>query len=266
MSVNQYRVGPYKVNFLGIRQPILDGFKLFLKIINYPNKNSLVFYLSPCISFIISFIFWVLLFSNSILLKNIIILFIFGIGIYSFVLRGWSRFSKFGYIGRIRARAQTISYEICLAILLLIIIIFLGNFTFINFNENMFYILFPLFLSWGFTVISETNRAPFDFAEGERELISGFNIEYGSAGFVLFFLREYNIIIFFRILTVLLFNINFLIFFIILFILISLRTTFPRFRYDFLQEFIWFKMLPLLCLLLLLISFLNLDLKKIYNF
>jgi NADH-ubiquinone oxidoreductase chain 1 len=141
-------------------------------------------------------------------------------------------------LGGIRARTQTVSYEVALTIVLLIIIIYTNNFNFLKYDENVLLIILPIVIIWLLIIICETNRAPFDFAEGERELISGFNIEYGRRGFVLYFLREYNIIIFFCLFTCLIFNISYLLFFILLFILISLRTSFPRFRYDFLQEFI----------------------------
>jgi NADH-ubiquinone oxidoreductase chain 1 len=249
ISINQFRLGPNKIILGGIVQPIFDGFKLFLKIINRPQKNNLFFYISPCISFFLRIVFWSLFFSNSNYFKNLFFIFILGIRVYSFVLAGWSRFSKFGYLGGIRASSQTVSYEIRLRILLISIIFFSINFSVSLLKINNFYfIIFPLILNWIISLISETNRAPFDFSEGERELISGFNIEYGSSGFVLYFLSEYAIIIFFSLFTCFLFNFNLFTFFLLLFLFISLRTSFPRFRYDFLLKFIWFKILPFICL------------------
>ena len=245
-------MGPNKILFLGITQPIFDGFKLFLKMINRPVKNNFFFYFSPCISFFLRLIFWSLVFSNSNYFKNLFFLFILGISVYSFVLAGWSRFSKFGYLGGIRASSQTVSYEISLGILLIRIILFSKNFSIRNFLLGQFwFILLPLFINWIISLISETNRAPFDFSEGESELISGFNIEYGSSGFVLYFLSEYSIIIFFSLISVYLFNINFIFFFLILFFFIRIRTSFPRFRYDFLIKLMWFKILPLICISLI---------------
>lgn len=245
ISINQLRVGPNKILFAGILQPVFDGFKLFLKIINNPRKNLIFFYISPVLSFRIIFVFWFLITMPNIYFKNIIFLFLFGISVYSFVLRGWSSFSKFAYLGGLRASSQTVSYEVGLAVVLIIILAFLKNYRIQFFRD--FYILFfltPVLFIWLIIILIETNRAPFDFSEGERELISGFNIEYGAGGFVLFFLAEYSIIIFLSLFTSLLFSFNFLIFLIILFLFISMRTTFPRFRYDFLLRFLWFKILP----------------------
>jgi NADH-ubiquinone oxidoreductase chain 1 len=182
---------------------------------------------------------------------NILFLFILGVTVYRFVLAGWRSYSKFAYLGGVRAGVQTISYEIGLAVLIILIIIIFNNFNFLNIINSYYIILLPIFLNWILILISETNRAPFDFAEGESELISGFNVEYGRSGFVLFFLREYSIIIFFRILTCYIFNLNILSFFLLLFIFIRIRTSFPRYRYDKLQLIIWFKILPFLCSLLI---------------
>lgn len=171
-----------------------------------------------------------------------------GIGSYSFLITGWARFSKFSYLGGIRACSQIISYEINLNILLIISIFLLTNINFNFFNEFFFYLNFFFILIWFIICLSETNRAPFDFRERERELISGFNTEYGSVGFVFFILSEYGIIIFFSYFISCLLNTFSFFFLIILFIII--RSSFPRFRYDFLINFIWFKILPLICLFL----------------
>lgn len=252
IRINQLRLGPNKIFLFGFIQPLIDGFKLFLKMLNNSKKNNLIFFISPVISFIIRISFWCVIINLRSFFKNILILFFLGISVYSFVIRGWSRFSKFGYLGGIRASSQTVSYEISLAILIISLIYFLKNFQLKIFFEKFFFLLiFPLFICWIISIISETNRAPFDFSEGERELISGFNIEYGSSGFILFFLSEYSIIIFFSFFTIFLLNLNYFIFFLILFLFISLRTSFPRFRYDFLIQLIWFKILPFLCVFLL---------------
>jgi NADH-ubiquinone oxidoreductase chain 1 len=179
-------------------------------------------------------------------------LFILGISIYSLVLAGWSRFRKFGYIGGIRASSQTVSYEVLISLLVISFCFFFFNFFFLKIKEKTIIFFLWIFFLWIFSLISETNRAPLDFSEGERELISGFNIEYGRRGFILFFLSEYSIIIFFSLIRIFFFNLNLILFFLILFFFISLRTSFPRFRYDFLLILIWFKLLPFLCRFLFL--------------
>lgn len=256
IRINQLRLGPNKLIFIGFLQPVVDGFKLFLKILNNPKKNNLFFYLSPFLSFSIIFFFWFLIFINNIFFKNIIFLFIFGISVYSFVLGGWSRFSKFGYLGGLRASSQTISYEVRFAIIIIFIIYLFKNYNILNFNEIFLFIfLTPIIFLWILTILIETNRAPFDFSEGERELISGFNVEYGTASFTLFFLAEYSIIIFLRIFSCLLFSLSIPFLFFYLFIFISMRTSFPRFRYDYLLSLLWFKVLPFIILLIIIIIY-----------
>ena len=235
---------------MGIIQPVLDGFKLFLKEYNWRFKSPTMFILGPIISFIFSYSIWFIFLLQSMQLKFLFLLLFFRIRVYSFVLSGWARFSKFGFIGGIRASSQTVSYEVGLSILFFISFIFFSSFSIvINFEFLFFYYVFFL-LCWILVIVAETNRAPFDFSEGERELISGFNVEYGSGGFVLFFLSEYSSIIFFSILLSFLFNLK-IVFVLILFILIKLRTCFPRFRYDMLLGIIWFYLLPYLCGLLI---------------
>ena len=170
-----------------------------------------------------------------------------GINSYSFIITGWARFSKFRYLGGIRASSQTISYEISLTILLFISIFFFSNLKLISFKEFFFFNNFILICLWIIVILAETNRSPFDFREGERELISGFNTEYGSIGFFFFILAEYRIIIFFSYFISILIN-SIIFFFLIIFFLIR-RSSYPRFRYDFLINFIWFKILPFICVL-----------------
>lgn len=161
--------------------------------------------------------------------------------------RGWSSNSNYAILGCIRGVAQTISYEVSLALLFLSAIFLTQCYDFLNFwgaQEYCYFLIFlyPISVSWLSCILAETNRAPFDFAEGESELVSGFNIEYGRGGFALLFLAEYGRIIFIRYLLVLIFVnakfillINFLgIFFCYFFIWV--RGTFPRYRYDKLMD------------------------------
>ena len=246
--MNQYRLGPNKILIGGLVQPVFDGFKLFLKIILNTKKNNIIFFFRPIITFFIRILFWNFFINISLKIKIFFVIFLLGVGIYSFVLRGWRRFSKFGYLGGIRASSQTVSYEISLAIIFIRIIFNFKNFQFFFWGEIfIIFVLFFLIFIWFISLLAETNRAPFDFSEGERELISGFNIEYGRSGFILFFLAEYSIIIFFSLIRIFIFSLNISFFFLFLFFFISMRTSFPRFRYDFLIKIIWFKILPFVC-------------------
>ena len=142
--------------------------------------------------------------------------------------------SKFAVLGGIRSCRQSISYEISMALFFITIVIsFLRIKLELFLKFNFFLIIFPIFFCWFISCLAETNRAPFDFREGERELISGFNIEFGSVGFTLLFLAEYGIIIFFRFFSrFLFFNLNSLSLFVILFLFLLIRSVYPRFRYD----------------------------------
>ena len=174
-------------------------------------------------------------------------------GVYSFVLRGWGSQSKFGYLGGVRASSQTVSYEIALSIFVFLVFYLFKSFRFFIFNEFLFFINILILVVFILIILSETNRAPFDFREGERELISGFNIEYGSSGFVLFFLSEYSIIIIFSFVGIFFIKRGFILFFVFLYVFIKVRCTFPRFRYDFLIKTLWYYFIPPLCIFVLLI-------------
>jgi NADH-ubiquinone oxidoreductase chain 1 len=164
-----------------------------------------------------------------------------GLRVYSTLISGWRRTSKFASIGGIRSCSQSISYEVGLAFFII-----RGLMCFSSFRNYYFFtlllIVFPCFF---LRCVAETNRAPFDFREGERELISGFNIEFGSRGFVLLFLAEYGIILFFSFFMGLFFLKNhWALFFILFFSFIFIRSVYPRFRYDILMKLTWTKFVP----------------------
>lgn len=257
----QVRKGPNKIGILGILQPFSDGIKLFTKEIIYLNlSNYFFYYLSPIIGFILSLILWVLIpYYFNFISFNLGILFflrLIRLGVYILLIAGWSSNSNYSLLGGLRAVAQTISYEVSLALIIisrLIMIISLNLIKFFEYQELIWFIIiiFPLRIIFLSSLIAETNRTPFDFAEGERELVSGFNIEYRRGGFALIFLAEYSIILFIRIIFVLIFmggyNLN-LIFYLkisfISFFFIWVRGTLPRYRYDKLIYLCWKRYLP----------------------
>lgn len=182
-------------------------------------------------------------------------------------MAGWSSNSIYALLGALRSIAQTISYEVSLVLILIIILFILGGFNLLYFElyqDKLWFILifFPIGLIWIVSSLAETNRTPFDFAEGESELVSGFNIEYGAGGFALIFLAEYARILFMRILFSVLFlgsNLISLFFFIklnfIAFFFIWVRGAFPRYRYDKLIYIAWKRYLPISLNLLFLVIF-----------
>ena len=257
----QIRRGPNKVGFIGIPQPFNDAIKLFTKEQTYPlSSNYLVYYLSPIFSLFLSLLCWLCF---PLLIKlyrfNLGILFFLcclRMGVYTVIIAGWSSNSNYALLGGLRAVAQTISYEVRLALILLSIVFLIGNYNFFNFfylQRNIWFLIlcFPVILVWFCTSLAETNRTPFDFAEGESELVSGFNVEYRRGGFALIFLAEYARILFIRILFSVIFlgsNIDSFLFFLklrlISFIFIWVRGTIPRFRYDKLIFLAWKAFLP----------------------
>ena len=184
----------------------------------------------------------------------IVFIILLRIGVYPLLLSGWSSNSKYAIIGSLRGVAQTISYEISLALVIiaLAIILLRVNFTSLGDGSVGIILMTPMvFVLWFVMMIAETNRTPFDFSEGESELVSGFNIEYASVGFVLIFLAEYASILLFSSLAATLFigvgifGIRSAIFSVLVTsVWIVLRATFPRYRYDMLINIAWKRYLP----------------------
>jgi len=150
--------------------------------------------------------------------------------VYAILISGIVSYSKYGAIGAVRACSQTISYEVVFALLLLSLIVLYISYRFTP-SINIF-LLIGLFVPWFICIIAETNRAPFDFAEGERELVRGFNVEYSRGSFVLLFLAEYGSILILSYLTSVLFLSLSITTGFIFFIVILIRSVYPRFRYD----------------------------------
>ena len=257
----QIRKGPNKVGYTGILQSFGDAVKLFIKEQFTPIfSNFIIYYFSPVFSLFIVLLLWSL-----IPLGSLGVNFIFGglfffcctrFGVYTLIGSGWSSNSNYAILGSMRGVAQTISYEVSLALIFLSVIFLVGQYRIRSVLESQNIIwfialIFPIFICWIVRRLAETNRTPFDFAEGESELVSGFNIEYGRGGFALLFLAEYGSIIFIRYLLVVIFLgggsgfflLNILgCFFCYWFIWI--RGTLPRFRYDKLIYLAWKSYLP----------------------
>nr|YP_010134471.1 NADH dehydrogenase subunit 1 [Heortia vitessoides]QWM93961.1 NADH dehydrogenase subunit 1 [Heortia vitessoides] len=258
----QIRKGPNKVGFMGVLQPFSDAIKLFTKEQIYPNySNYLSYYFSPVVSFMLSLMIWMLIpYYFNMISFNLGILFFLcctSLGVYTVMIAGWSSNSNYALLGGLRAVAQTISYEVSLALLLMSSVIMIMSFNMMNYilYQNLIWFIFlmlPLSLCWFSSSLAETNRTPFDFAEGESELVSGFNIEYSSGGFALIFLAEYSSILFMSLLFVLIYlggyNLTFFFYLklsLISFLFIWVRGTLPRYRYDKLMYLAWKIYLPI---------------------
>nr|APX39567.1 NADH dehydrogenase subunit 1 [Cryptocephalus pusillus] len=257
----QIRKGPNKVGFMGLLQPFSDAVKLFSKEQTYPYySNFNLYYLSPVLSLFFSLLLWFSMpFFTYLLSFNLSVMFMLSVsslGVYCIMLAGWSSNSNYSLLGSLRAVAQTISYEVSLFIIFLSFLFVVLSYSFIDFlkyQENIwfFFMMLPLCFMWFVTCLAETNRTPFDFAEGESELVSGFNVEYSSGSFAMIFMAEYSSIIFMSMVCSLLFlggNFNSFTFFLkigfISFLWIWVRGTLPRYRYDKLMYLAWKSYLP----------------------
>lgn len=260
----QIRKGPNKVGLWGIIQPLADALKLFLKektqlII----ANNFLFNLIPIIGFIIGLILWCLIprfIPTHFFLFGLLVFFcITGLNVYITALAGWASNSLYAFLGAIRASAQRISYEVRLVILILFPAYICRVLDWVEamLRYPVIFTCIPLVFIWFARSLAETNRAPFDFAEGESELVSGFNIEYERGLFALLFLAEYTCIIFISITTYVWFRKSFFsIDFCLGILLVRIgfllaRGAYPRFRYDLLIILCWKRYLPFaICVLM----------------
>jgi NADH-quinone oxidoreductase subunit H len=281
----QLRQGPMTVGPFGLLQPLADGAKLFLKETVIPaSANKVVFVLAPMITFTLAMIGWAVIpVGAGIVIANInvgvlYLLAVSSLGVYGIIMAGWASNSRYAFLGALRSSAQMVSYEISIGLIIVNVLICAGS---LNLSEivmaqkGLWYFIphFPMFMVFIASILAETNRHPFDLPEDEASLVTGYNVEYSSMAFALFFLGEYaNMILMSGIASILFLGgwlppldiapLNWIpgpIWFIlkiclVLFVFIWARATLPRYRYDQLMRLGWKVFLPLSLLWVVLTS------------
>nr|QCS25056.1 NADH dehydrogenase subunit 1 [Lactiforis takii] len=263
----QIRKGPNKVGLWGIVQPLADAVKLFVKEKLSPHGSNVgLFWFAPAFSFVLAMFLWHLYPSNlsyKVVCWGLMLFFcISALNVYGTMLAGWSSNSKYAFLGALRAAAQTISYEVSMILIILFpaLVMITSSWDEAVLSYPVVFLFFPSMVIWFTSTLAETNRAPFDFAEGESELVSGFNIEYGAGLFALLFLAEYANILMMSVATSVWFfwGSNALVLTVESMIFAAMflfaRGAYPRHRYDLLMMLCWKSFLPFsLCGLMLVV-------------
>ncbi|HWL81757.1 MAG TPA: NADH-quinone oxidoreductase subunit NuoH [Roseomonas sp.] len=286
MAAMQMRKGPNVVGPFGLLQPFADALKMLLKETIIPSgANRGLFIFGPMLTLILALVAWAVIPVNdgwAVANINVGVLYLLAIsslGVYGIIIAGWASNSKYAFLGALRSAAQMVSYEVSMGLVIVTVLLCVGS---LNLNEIVvaqktvwFFIpLFPMFIIFFISTLAETNRPPFDLAEGESELVAGFMVEYSSMTFALFFLGEYANMILMSAMTSILFLGGWLppfdiapfnwvpgpIWFILkiclcLFTFIWVRATFPRYRYDQLMRLGWKVFLPFSLVYLVLVAF-----------
>jgi NADH-quinone oxidoreductase subunit H len=275
LAAMQLRQGPNVVGPFGLLQPLADGIKLLGKETIIPSgANRVLFVAAPMLTFLLALVAWAVIpFQAGWVLAdiNVGILYLFAIsslGVYGIIIAGWASNSKYAFLGGLRSAAQMVSYEVSIGLVIITVLLCVGSLNLSKIVEAQKTIwfaipLFPMFVVFFVSALAETNRAPFDLPEGESELSGGFNVEYSSMTFALFFLGEYANMILMSAMTVILFlggwlppldipPLNWIpgvVWFalkiaMVLFVFIWVRATVPRYRYDQLMRLGWKVFLP----------------------
>lgn len=283
IAAMQLRKGPNVTGFWGLLQPFADGLKLICKETIIPSEaNQILFLLAPVLTFVLALVGWAVIpFSSDFVIAdiNVGVLYLFAIsslGVYGIIIAGWASNSKYAFLGAIRSSAQMVSYEVSIGLVIITVLLNVGS---LNLNDIVkaqaggighwfafahFGLLFPMFVLFFISALAETNRHPFDLPEAEGELVAGYNVEYSSMSFALFFLGEYmNMMLISAMLSILflggwqapfggeLFDMVPGVFWLVLKVFLSLfafiwaRATLPRYRYDQLMRLGWKVFLPL---------------------
>lgn len=280
----QVRIGPNRVGYFGLLQPLADGLKLLFKEIILPTaSNKALFFIGPVLAIAPAFAAWAVIpFDATLVLANVdagllYILAMTSVAVYGVIIAGWASNSKYAFLGALRSAAQIVSYEIAMGFTLVGVLMCANSLnlgTIVMGQEGGFWHwyflpLFPLFVVYFISAVAETNRAPFDVAEGESEIVAGFHVEYSGMAFAVFFLAEYANMMLVSMLAALMFlggwlspvpflpdsilwllaKVAFL-----LFLFLWFRATFPRYRYDQIMRLGWKIFIPVTLVWLLIVG------------
>ncbi len=282
----QVRIGPNRVGFRGLLQPIADALKLMTKEIIVPTGSSrFLFVMAPVLSIMPALAAWAVVpFSPELVLANVdagllYVMAITSMGVYGVIIAGWASNSKYAFLGCLRSAAQIVSYEIAMGFALVGVLMMSHSLNLVDIIQRQdgglgllswnWLPLFPMFLVYLISGVAETNRAPFDVAEGESEIVAGFHVEYSGMAFAIFFLAEYANMILVSTLTSIMFlggwlsplpfipdgsawlfaKIAF-----VLFLFLWFRATFPRYRYDQIMRLGWKVFIPVTLVWLVIIG------------